>query len=73
VALVQALSQIPETQRRAVVLHHLAGLSVGEIASLEHCPTGTVKARLARGRGALASHLRPTRESTTDRMESSHV
>jgi RNA polymerase sigma-70 factor (ECF subfamily) len=32
VALVNALRKIPEAQRRAIVLHHLAGLSVEEIA-----------------------------------------
>jgi RNA polymerase sigma-70 factor (ECF subfamily) len=73
VALVRALSQIPEAQRRTVVLHHLAGFSVGEIADLDQCPTGTVKARLARGRAALAAHLRPTPESTSDGLENSHV
>lgn len=54
VALVTALKQLPEAQRRALVLHHLAGFSVNEIADIEHCPTGTVKARLSRGRAALA-------------------
>ena len=54
VALVSALRKIPETQRRAIVLHHLAGLSVEEIARETGAPTGTVKARLARGRRALA-------------------
>ena len=54
VALVSALRKIPETQRRAIVLHHLAGLSVEEIAHETGVPTGTVKARLARGRRALA-------------------
>lgn len=53
-ALVQALLQIPEAQRRAVVLHHLADLPVEEVARIEHCPVGTVKARLSRGRSALA-------------------
>lgn len=53
-ALVQALQQIPEPQRRAVVLHHLADLPVDEVARIEHCPPGTVKARLSRGRAALA-------------------
>ncbi|RYC13280.1 SigE family RNA polymerase sigma factor [Nocardioides zhouii] len=53
-ALVRALQQIPEPQRRAIVLHHLADLPVAEVARLEHCPVGTVKARLSRGRGALA-------------------
>jgi RNA polymerase sigma-70 factor (ECF subfamily) len=32
VVLVSALRKIPETQRRAIVLHHLVGLSVEEIA-----------------------------------------
>jgi RNA polymerase sigma-70 factor (ECF subfamily) len=54
VALVSALRKIPETQRRAIVLHHLVGLSVEEIAHETGAPTGTVKARLARGRRALA-------------------
>jgi len=54
VALVSALRKIPEAQRRAIVLHHLAGLSVEEIAHETGAPAGTVKARLARGRRALA-------------------
>jgi len=53
VALVSALRQLPEAQRRALVLHHLAGLTVAEIAAQERCPEGTVKARLSRGRAAL--------------------
>lgn len=53
-ALVSALRQIPEEQRRAIVLHHLADLSVEEIAAETGAPPGTVKARLARGRKALA-------------------
>ena len=54
VALVTALRTLPEAQRRALVLHHLAGFTVAEIAATEHCPEGTVKARLSRGRAALA-------------------
>ena len=57
VALVTALKAIPEAQRRAIVLHHLAGLSVAEVASETGSPEGTVKARLARGRTALAELL----------------
>jgi RNA polymerase sigma-70 factor (ECF subfamily) len=57
VTLVTALKQLPEPQRRAVVLHHLGELPVAEIAALENCPEGTVKARLARGRTALAALL----------------
>ena len=58
-ALVAALKQLPKAQRRAVVLHHLGDLPVVEIARIEQCPEGTVKARLARGRAALATLLAP--------------
>jgi len=58
VALVAALREIPEAQRRAVVMHHMGGLSVSEIAAQEGVPEGTVKARLSRGRVALAALLR---------------
>ncbi|MGH3264845.1 MAG: RNA polymerase sigma factor [Trebonia sp.] len=53
-ALVDALRQISAEQRRAIVLHYLADLSVEEIAAETGAPPGTVKARLARGRRALA-------------------
>ena len=52
--------KIPEAQRRAIVLHHLSGLSVAEVAHETGAPEGTVKARLARGRGALAELLADT-------------
>jgi RNA polymerase sigma-70 factor (ECF subfamily) len=54
VALIAALRRIPEAQRIAIVLHHIAGLSVEEIATEVNAPAGTVKARLSRGRAALA-------------------
>ncbi|MEV7018705.1 SigE family RNA polymerase sigma factor [Streptomyces sp. DH-12] len=56
-ALVAALRQLPESQRMAVVLHHLCDLSVEQVASETGAPVGTVKARLSRGRAALARHL----------------
>ncbi len=55
--LVAALKRLPEPQRRALVLYHLGGFSVADIARAEGVPDGTVKARLARGRQALASLL----------------
>jgi RNA polymerase sigma-70 factor (sigma-E family) len=60
VALIAALRRLPEEQRRAIVLHHLADLSVAEIAAQTDTATGTVKARLARGRRALAGLLDTT-------------
>ncbi|MPZ94771.1 MAG: SigE family RNA polymerase sigma factor [Propionibacteriales bacterium] len=56
-ALVAALKQLPEEQRRAIVLHHLCDLSVDEVARETEAPSGTVKARLSRGRAALAGLL----------------
>ncbi len=55
-----ALRSLPEAQRRALVLHHLAGFTVAEIAAQERCPEGTVKARLSRGRAALVPLLEST-------------
>jgi RNA polymerase sigma-70 factor (ECF subfamily) len=56
-ALMAALRQISDEQRRAIVLHYLVGLSVEEICDETSAPSGTVKARLARGRRALAPHV----------------
>ncbi len=58
VAIQQALQRIPEEQRRVIVLFHLADLSVADIAAELGVPVGTVKARLSRGRAALAPLLR---------------
>ncbi|MFF3976107.1 SigE family RNA polymerase sigma factor [Streptomyces sp. NPDC055808] len=57
VALVCALRRLPEAQRTAIVLHHLCDLSVEQIAAETGTALGTVKARLSRGRSALAAHL----------------
>ncbi|WP_063857248.1 MULTISPECIES: SigE family RNA polymerase sigma factor [unclassified Kitasatospora] len=57
VALVEALRRLPEAQRSALVLHHMGGRAVAEIAAEEGVPVGTVKARLHRGRQALAELL----------------
>jgi RNA polymerase sigma-70 factor, ECF subfamily len=53
--LVRALRDLSQPQRDAVVLHHLVGLSVEEVAHRTGAPVGTVKARLHRGRAALAA------------------
>jgi len=54
VDLYRALRALPRPQREAIVLHHLAQLPVAEVATQLRVPVGTVKARLARGRAALA-------------------
>lgn len=71
VALIAALSQLPEAQRRALVLHHVGDLPVAEIARLESVAVGTVKARLSRGRAALAVQL--SIDNEYDYEETSHA
>jgi len=57
VAIVAALRKVRPTQRQAIVLHYLVGLSVEEIARETGAAAGTIKARLSRGRQALAPYL----------------
>ncbi|GAA0899897.1 hypothetical protein GCM10009558_089920 [Virgisporangium aurantiacum] len=57
VELLTALRRLAPPTREAVVLHHLADLPVLEVAATLGVPVGTVKARLARGRTALARFL----------------
>ena len=66
VALVAALRRLPEEQRRAIVLHHLADLPVAEVAAETGAPVGTVKARLSRGRAALAEVLGEHQDELTE-------
>jgi RNA polymerase sigma-70 factor, ECF subfamily len=57
IAIIEALRKVPAEQRRAIVLYHLCDLTVAQIADETRTAEGTVKARLARGRAALASYL----------------
>jgi RNA polymerase sigma-70 factor (ECF subfamily) len=58
VAFIGAFRKVPAEQRRALVLYYVCDLSVAQIAAETGVPDGTVKARLARGRAALAPYLR---------------
>lgn len=49
-----------------IVLHHLVGLPVVEVASQLRVPVGTVKTRLARGRATLTRHLETKEEVFSD-------
>jgi RNA polymerase sigma-70 factor (ECF subfamily) len=60
VVLVAALKCLPAGQRQALVLHHLCDLPVAAVAREVGVPEGTIKARLSRGRTALAALLSPT-------------
>lgn len=57
VVLLAALRRLPSGQREVIALHHLADLSVEQVASTLGLPVGTVKARLSRGRAALSTLL----------------
>jgi len=67
--IVAALRSLPAGQRVAIVLHYFAGLPIAEIARQTEVAEGTVKARLSRGRKALAGLL----DSDAHREETSHV
>jgi RNA polymerase sigma-70 factor, ECF subfamily len=69
VAFVNALRRVPAEQRRALVLYHVCDLTVDQIAAETGARPGTVKARLARGRAALAPHLRDTAAPVTESTE----
>ncbi len=49
-ALLAALQRLPAAERRCVVLSHMAGADLAEIAAVEQVSPGTVQARLARAR-----------------------
>ncbi len=55
--LVAALRALPHQQRETLALHYLADLAVADVATTLGVPVGTVKARLSRGRAALAAAL----------------
>ncbi|BCJ70968.1 RNA polymerase sigma24 factor [Catellatospora sp. IY07-71] len=62
VVLARALSKLPASHRRVVVLHHLADVPVAEIARIENVAEGTVRVWLHRGRAALATELADLRK-----------
>jgi RNA polymerase sigma-70 factor (sigma-E family) len=65
--LFEALRRLSEHEREAVVLHHLVGYSVDEIAARMSAPSGTVKSWLSRGRTRLGEVLRPRSEVLDER------
>lgn len=47
--LLSAVGALPRDQREAVVLHHVLGFTVKEVAEIVGTPEGTVASRLGRG------------------------
>jgi RNA polymerase sigma-70 factor, ECF subfamily len=61
-----AIQQLPVEFREVILLREYEDLSYREIASILHCPLGTVMSRLGRARaklGALLATPRPLKES----------
>jgi RNA polymerase sigma-70 factor (ECF subfamily) len=54
----QALAHIPEKQRAAMILHHLDGLGVRDVARVTKVPLFTAYSRLRAGRRAFAAAVR---------------
>ena len=61
-ALQQALDDLPDRQRQAVVLRHLEGLGNPEIAEIMEISTEAVESLTARGKRALAAALAGRKE-----------
>jgi RNA polymerase sigma-70 factor (ECF subfamily) len=55
----EAMEQLPEDLRTAIVLRELEGLSYEEIAEAMDCPVGTVRSRIFRAREAIDRRLKP--------------
>lgn len=55
----QAIEQLPEDLRTAIVLREVEGLSYEEIAAAMDCPVGTVRSRIFRAREAIDRALKP--------------
>jgi len=56
-AVAQAMKELPEEQRTAIILKEYHGLTFQEIADLQGCPLSTVKTRLYQGLTVLRRHL----------------
>ena len=66
-----ALRQLPDEQRAALVLVDMEGYPVADAAAMLDCPVGTVKSRCSRGRARLAELLAPL--LAADEGEPDHV
>lgn len=62
IALEEALAQLADEQRAAVVLRDVTGLDYQEVAEVLAIPVGTAKSRVARGRQRLNEIYRSTQD-----------
>ena len=57
ILIAEALAELPDDQREAVILVDIEGWPIDDAARMLNCPTGTVKSRCSRGRAKLAKRL----------------
>ncbi|MHA3903374.1 RNA polymerase sigma factor RpoE [Castellaniella sp. WN] len=62
----EAIDELPDDLRVAIVLREIEGMSYEEIASTMQCPIGTVRSRIYRAREAIAARLRPVMERDSE-------
>lgn len=55
----EAVEELPEDLRTAIILREVEGLSYEEIAAAMDCPVGTVRSRIFRAREAIDRNLKP--------------
>jgi RNA polymerase sigma factor (sigma-70 family) len=57
--------QLPDQQRRAVVLRYVEDLPIAEVALVLGCSASSIKTHLGRARSAMARQLGDPREEVT--------
>jgi RNA polymerase sigma-70 factor (ECF subfamily) len=61
----QAIGELPEELRTAILLREIDGLSYEEIAAAMQCPVGTVRSRIFRAREAIDNRIAPLLSDST--------
>lgn len=64
----EGIERLPSKLREVLVLYDMQGFSYEEIASIVHCPLGTVKSRLFKARQMLREMLSPYIEGDEDEL-----
>ena len=57
--ILDAMHELPEDLRVAIILREVDGLTYEEIAEAMDCPIGTVRSRIFRAREAVDAKLKP--------------
>lgn len=72
-ALLAALGRLPAAERRAVVLFHMAGTAVEEIAAVEQTSVQIVEARLAHARLVVTEGMADVLPEVLGEFDSGHI